>query len=51
MLAKAGWWGGSPTKILYAPTDEVINAYFYEIFTREYEQTYIELNREQTSAK
>ncbi len=51
MLAKAGWWGSSPTKILHAPTDEVINAYFYEIFTREYEQTYIELNKKETSAK
>jgi hypothetical protein len=51
MLAKAGWWGSNPTRILNAPVDEVINAYHYEIFTREFEQTYIELNREQNSAK
>ena len=46
MLAKAGWWNSSPSTILEAPTDEVINAYFYEVFMREYEQTYIELNRD-----
>lgn len=51
MLAKAGWWGSNPTRIFNAPADEVINAYHYEIFTREFEQTYIELNREQNSAK
>lgn len=46
MLAKAGWWNSSPSAIFNAPIDEVINAYHYEIFTREYEQTYFELNKE-----
>ena len=47
LLAKAGWWGSNPSAIHNAPCDEVINAYHYEIFTREYEETSIILNREE----
>lgn len=46
MLAKAGWFNGNPCEIDKSPVDEVINAYHYEIFCRNYEQTAIELNKE-----
>lgn len=45
-LAKAGWLGSDPEKILNAPVDIVINAFHYEMFTREYESTHFELNKE-----
>lgn len=48
MLAKAGWFNGNPSAIDNTPVDEVINAYHYEIFCREYEMTEFELNRENT---
>lgn len=45
LLAKNGWWGNSPTAILNAPVDDVINAYHYEIFCREFEVTDFEINK------
>lgn len=45
MLAKAGWFNGDPSAVDTAPINEVINAYHYEVFCREYEATEIELNR------
>lgn len=46
LLAKAGWFNGDPSAVDNAPIDKVINAYYYEIFSREYEATYIELNKD-----
>ena len=45
LLAKANWFGGNPVEIENAPVDKVINAYHFEIYSREYESTYIELNK------
>ena len=45
MLAKAGWFNGNPSTVDKTPVHEVINAYHYEIFCREYEATEIELNK------
>lgn len=45
-LAKAGWCDGDPDLILEKPTERVIEMLFYEIFLREYEDTAIEINRE-----
>lgn len=43
-LAKTGWFGGNPQNVYEAPVDVVFEAYHYEIFTRDYENTYTELN-------
>lgn len=44
-LAKGGWWGGDPGKVLAAPVDEVLEAVQYEAFLGDYEQALIELNK------
>lgn len=46
MLAKAGWWNSDPSAISNAPADDVLNAYDYEMFCRDYEITEFELNKE-----
>lgn len=45
VLAKAGYWGGDPGRILAAPVDEVLAAYQYEMFTKDLESTIMELNK------
>ena len=45
LLAKANWFGGNPAEVENAPVDKVINAYHFEIYSREYESTLIELNK------
>ena len=44
-LAKAGWYGGSLTEIYNAPIDEVWKAYDFEIMTRQYKSTAIEMSK------
>lgn len=44
-LAKSGWYGGNPENVYNSPVDVVINSYHFEIYSREYESTYIELNK------
>ena len=46
-LAKAGWYGGNPSTIYIAPVDEVMKAYHFEIMTRQYKTTAMELNKAQ----
>ena len=46
LLAKAGWYNGNPSAIYSAPVDDVVNAYHYEIFTRQYEMADFELNKQ-----
>lgn len=46
ILAKAGYFNGNPCIVLNAPVDIVLNTYHYEMFTREYERTFYELNKE-----
>lgn len=45
-LAKSGYFGSNPETILNSPVDLVFQTYHYEIFTREYDETNIELNKE-----
>ena len=45
MLAKAGWYGGSPSAVDAAPVDEVIYSYHYEMFCRQYENAVMEMNK------
>ncbi len=45
-LASAGWFGGDPEKVLQAPVDIVLAAAQYQIFKADYEEVYMELNRE-----
>ena len=45
-LAKAGYFNGNPETILNAPFDLVYQTYQYEMYTRDYEDTYIEINKE-----
>lgn len=45
-LAKAGYAGGDPERILKMRADIVIAALQYEGFIGDYEAAYIELNRE-----
>lgn len=44
-LAKDGWWGGDPGKVMMAPADEVLEALAYEIFRAEHETETLRLNR------
>jgi len=44
-LAKAGWWGGDPGRILEAPMDEVMAVAQYDQFLNDYESTVIEINK------
>lgn len=46
-LAKDGWWGGDPGKVLAAPVDEVLDAFAYESFRADYESEMIRLNRQE----
>ena len=45
-LAKSGYFGGNPVTVLNAPVDIVLNAFQYEMFSREYENAVFELNKE-----
>lgn len=45
LLAKANWYGGNPTAIYNAPIDEVWKAYDYEIMTRQYKSTALEMSK------
>lgn len=45
-LAKAGYFSGNPLTIYKTPVDIVMDTYHYEVFTREYESTLFELNKE-----
>ena len=47
-LAKAGYWQGDPQKVLAASADLVMATAEYEKFVGNYEEAFIELNREQT---
>nr|DAT18304.1 MAG TPA: hypothetical protein [Caudoviricetes sp.] len=44
-MAKSGWFGGNPHTIYNSPVDTVIDAYNFELFSREYESTFYELNK------
>ena len=44
-LAKANWYGGNPTAIYNAPIDEVWKAYDFEIMTRQYKSTALEMSK------
>jgi hypothetical protein len=44
-LAKGGWWGGDPEKVMEAPVDAVLEAAAYESFQAEYESELIRLNK------
>lgn len=45
-LAESGYYGGNPETVLNAQFDIVYKTYQYEMFKREYEETYDELNKE-----
>lgn len=45
-LAKAGYYGGDPDKILSAPLATVLSIMHYEDFTHDVERAYRELNDE-----
>ena len=45
-LAKAGYGGGDPEKVLQMPADIVMAAVQYEQFLAESERTWLELNKE-----
>lgn len=44
-LAKAGWYAANPNIIYHTPVDKVMSSYHFEIFSREYESAYYELNK------
>jgi len=46
-LAKAKMFGGNPDTVLNTPVDIVIQAYHFSEFMKIYEDTSIELNKEQ----
>jgi hypothetical protein len=46
-LAKAGYAGGDPERVLRMRADIVVSALQYEAFVGDFEKAYIELNREE----
>ena len=46
-ICKAGWYNSNPSIAYNAPIDEVIKAYQFEIFARQYKDTCYELNKAQ----
>lgn len=47
-VASSGFYGGNPETVLNSPFDMVYKAYQYELYKREYEETYNELNKEKS---
>ena len=45
MLAKAGYFSGNPEVIYNSPVDLVFKTYQYEMFMRDFENTYHEINK------
>ena len=45
-LARSGFFGGNPEKVLNSSVDIVMQTYHYEIFSRNYEETVNEMNKE-----
>ena len=45
-LAKAGWYNGNPSIVYNSPIDEVLQAYQFEIMTKDFEATSIKMNTE-----
>ncbi len=45
-LASAGYYGGDPAQVLKARADHVLAAIQYEKMKGEYEDVYMELNKE-----
>ena len=46
-VAKAGYFGGDPERVLNARVDLVMAALEYEAFTADYEREYIRINKGQ----
>ena len=44
-ICKAGWYNSNPSTAYNSPIDEVIKAYQFEILTRQYKATALELNK------
>ena len=44
-ICKAGWYNGNPSIAYNAPVDEVIKAYQFEVFAKQYKETSYELNK------
>lgn len=45
-LAKAGYYGGDPVAVAQAPADVIQSIVEYEAFEGEYQDAYVELNKE-----
>ena len=46
-LAKNGYYGGSPEKVLNAPVNVIFDIINYEAFEGDYSDAYTEMNKEQ----
>jgi len=44
-LAKAGYFGGDPERVLNAPADIVIETFEFEVFQSEYSDVEYEINK------
>jgi hypothetical protein len=47
-LAREGYWGGDPQRVLEAPTDQVLGAWEFVNFQADLEETTLELNKSTT---
>lgn len=45
-LAKSNWASGDPDRILEMSADKVINMLHYEVFLKEYDDTFQEINKD-----
>ena len=45
-LAKSGMYNGNPQTVLESPVDIVMQSYHFNNFMQDYEETSIELNKE-----
>ena len=45
VLAKSGYYGGNVDNVFNSPVDNVFETYHYEMFLRDYERVFAELNK------
>lgn len=46
IICKAGWFNGNPTIAYNSPIDDIMKAYQFEMFSRDYKNTLMEMNKE-----
>lgn len=48
-LAKLKYYGGNPDLIWESPVDRVINTYYFDAFSSDYETAFVEMNKQENN--